>query len=67
MAASPTYESVEGIVAGVELLVIFDVNLDAGASKAEGGDNIVSFDLKLPNGIILTQPGNLFDITEATL
>ena len=67
MAASPTYESVEGIVAGVELLAIFDVNLDAGASKADGGDGVVNFDLKLPNGKTLTQPGNLFGITESTL
>lgn len=34
--ASPIYESVEGIVAGVELLSDFDLNLDAGASGAEG-------------------------------
>ena len=66
-SASPTYESVEGIVAGVEMLAIYDVNLDAGASKADGGDGIVSFDLKLPNGKTLTQPGNLFGITESTL
>jgi Imelysin len=67
IAASPTYESVEGIVAGVEMLAIYDVNLDAGASKADGGDGIVSFDLKLPNGQLLEKPGNLFGITESTL
>ena len=67
IAASPSYESVEGIVAGVELLAIFDVDLDAGASKADGGDGIVSFDLKLPNGRLLEKPGNLFGITESTL
>ena len=65
--ASPTYESVEGIVAGVEMLAVYDVNLDAGASKADGGDGVVTFDLKLPNGRVLTQPGNLFGVTEATL
>lgn len=66
-SASPTYESVEGIVAGVEMLSVFDVNLDAGASQADGGDGIVSFDLKLPNGQLLEKPGNLFGITESTL
>ncbi len=65
--ASPVYESVEGIVAGVEMLSIFDVNLDAGASKAEGGESIVTFDLKLPNGKILEKPGNLFGVTEGAL
>ena len=66
-SASPTYESVEGIVAGVEMLSIFDVNLDAGVSKSVGGDGIVSFDLKLPNGKLLEKPGNLFGVTESTL
>ena len=44
--ASPIYESIEGIVAGVEMLASFDVNLDAGTSKSEGGDGMVEFDLK---------------------
>jgi hypothetical protein len=65
--ASPVYESVEGIVAGVEMLSIFDVNLDAGASKTEGGESIVTFDLKLPNGKTLEKPGNLFGVTEGAL
>jgi Imelysin len=65
--ASPVYESVEGIVAGVEMLSIFDVNLDAGMSKTEGGESIVTFDLKLPNGKILEKPGNLFGVTEGAL
>ncbi len=65
--ASPVYESVEGIVAGVEMLSIFDVNLDAGMSKTEGGDSIVTFDLKLPNGKTLEKPGNLFGVTEGAL
>ena len=66
-SASPTYESVEGIVAGVEMLSLYDVNLDAGASKSVGGDGIVTFDLKLPNGQTLEKPGNLFGVTESTL
>jgi hypothetical protein len=65
--ASPVYESVEGIVSGVELMQIFDTNLDAGASKSEGGDGMVTFDLKLPNGKLLEKPGNLFGVNEGTL
>ena len=65
--ASPIYESVEGIVAGVEMLAEFDTNLDAGSSKAEGGDAIVTFDLKLPNGKTLEKPGNAFGVNEGAL
>jgi hypothetical protein len=65
--ASPLYEQMEGIVAGTPRLAQFDVDMDAGSSKADGGDNIVSFDLKLPDGRVLEQPGNLFGVTESTL
>lgn len=65
--ASPIYESIEGIVAGVEMLASFDVNLDAGSSKAEGGDTIVEFDLRLANGKILEKPGNAFGVNEGAL
>jgi hypothetical protein len=67
MAASPGYERVEGIVAGVPSLAEFDLILDAGSSGAEGGDSVVPFDLKLPNGQVLAKPGNLFGVTESTL
>ncbi|HTP09342.1 MAG TPA: imelysin family protein [Anaerolineae bacterium] len=67
IAASPNYEQMEGIVAGVEMLSIFDTNLDAGVSGADGGDNVVTFDLKLPDGRVLPKPGNLFGVTESTL
>jgi hypothetical protein len=65
--ASPLYEQMEGIVAGTPSLAQFDVDMDAGASKADGGDNVVSFDLKLPDGRVLEKPGNLFGVTESTL
>lgn len=65
--ASPTYEQMEGIVAGVPSLAQFDVNLDAGASKAEGGDGVVDFDITLPDGRVLEKPGNLFGVNESTL
>ncbi len=65
--ASPIYESVEGIVAGVPMLSSFDLNLDAGSSAKDGGDTVVEFDLKLGNGQVLVKPGNAFGVAEATL
>lgn len=65
--ASPAYEAIEGIVAGVEALSEFDVILDAGTSAADGGEDVVPFDLKLPNGKTLAKPGNLFGVNEGTL
>jgi hypothetical protein len=65
--ASPIYESIEGIVAGVESLADFDLNLDAGASASEGGDAVVTFDLRLANGKVLAKPGNAFGVSEGSL
>lgn len=65
--ASPAYENIEGIVAGVEQLSEFDVILDAGTSAADSPEDAVPFDLKLPNGKILSRPGNLFGVNEGTL
>jgi hypothetical protein len=67
MAASPLYEQMEGVVAGVPSLRRFDVILDSGASAADGGSNVVPFDLTLPDGRVLKKPGNLFGVTESTL
>lgn len=68
--ASRSYEGVEGIVAGVEALVQFDVELDGGVSEEEGGvdgEGVVSFDLVLPDGRVFGKPGPLFSVTEAAL
>lgn len=65
--ASPRYEEVEGIVAGVESLSEFDLILDAGVSGAEGGEDVVPFDLRLPDGRTLARPGNLFGVNEGAL
>ncbi|GGL00066.1 imelysin family protein [Deinococcus radiotolerans] len=62
--ASPAYENIEGIVAGVPTLASFDLNLDAGTSS---GEDAVTFDLTLPGGKVLKKPGNLFGVTEGTL
>jgi hypothetical protein len=67
MAASPLYEQMEGIVAGVPSLAEYDVILDAGASGAEDPESAVPFDLTLPDGRVLPKPGNLFGVTESTL
>jgi hypothetical protein len=65
--ASPAYEQMEGIVAGVPSLAEFDVILDAGASGAEDPEGAVPFDLTLPDGRVLPKPGNLFGVTESAL
>jgi hypothetical protein len=67
IAASPRYEQIEGIVGGVPSLAEYDVILDAGSSASAGGDNVVPFDLTLPDGRVLPKPGNLFGVTESAL
>jgi len=67
LAANPQYEQMEGVVAGVPSLSQFDVILDAGVSGADGSEDAVPFDLTLPDGRVLPRPGNLFEVTEATL
>ena len=64
---NPYYERVEGIVAGTPSLAEFDVILDAGSSAAEDPESAVPFDLTLPDGKVLKQPGNLFNLTEGAL
>lgn len=67
VAASPSYEQIEGLVAGVPSLAEYDVILDAGAAGSEDPENAVPFDLTLPDGQVLPKPGNLFGVTESTL
>ncbi len=67
LAASPSYEQIEGIVAGVPSLAEYDVILDAGAAGSEDPEGAVPFDLTLPDGRVLPKPGNLFGVTESTL
>lgn len=66
IVASPLYEQIEGIVAGVPVLSEYDVILDAGSS-GEDPENAVPFDLTLPDGRVLPRPGNLFGVLETTL
>lgn len=67
IAANPQYEQMEGVVAGVPSLSQYDNILDAGTPGSDGGDDAVPFDLTLPDGRVLPKPGNLFEVTEATL
>jgi hypothetical protein len=64
--ANPSYEEMEGIVAGVPRLAQYDVDIDAG-SDASDPENAVSYSLELPDGETLQQPGNLFFVTETAL
>ena len=64
---NPYYERVEGVVAGTPSLSEYDVILDAGSSAAEDPESAVPFDLTLPDGTVLKQPGNLFNLTEGAL
>jgi hypothetical protein len=54
------YETVEGIVAGVEKLAQFDVDMDAGVPASEGPDDVAQITLKLPNGETVDRQGALF-------
>jgi hypothetical protein len=64
--ATPQYEGMEGVVAGVAELAEFDVIIDAG-SDASDPESAVPFDVKLPGGKVLEQPGNFFFLTETSL
>ena len=64
--ANPAYEEMEGIVAGVASLADYDVIIDAGSSGEEP-ESAVPFDLKLPNGKTLKQPGKFMFLTETAL
>jgi hypothetical protein len=64
---NPYYERMEGIVAGTPSLAEYDVILDAGSSAAEDPSSAVPFDLTLPDGRELPQPGNLYNLTEGAL
>ena len=64
--ANPRYEEMEGVVAGVPELSEFDVIIDAGADGSDP-ENAVPFDVELPGGEVLEQPGNFFFLTETSL
>jgi hypothetical protein len=63
--ANPSYEEMEGVVAGVPSLAEYDVILDAGADASDP-ENAVPFDLKTPEGRTFKQPGNFNYLIETT-
>jgi hypothetical protein len=67
VAANPSYEEMEGIVAGVPSLSKYDVSIDAGASAKDDPENAVEFDVKVDDERTLEQPGNYFLLAESTL
>ncbi len=64
--ANPAYEEMEGIVAGIPRTAQYDTDIDAG-SDASDPESAVSFNLTLPNGKVMKQPGNLFYLIETSL
>ncbi|MGA7436110.1 MAG: imelysin family protein [Solirubrobacterales bacterium] len=66
VAANPNYEEMEGIVAGIPRTAQYDTDLDAG-SDASDPASAVSFNLTLPDGEVMKQPGNLFFLLETSL
>ncbi len=54
------YETVEGIVAGVERLADYDIYLDAGVPASEGPEDVAQVTLALVNGETIDKQGALF-------
>ena len=63
--ANPSYEEMEGVVAGVPSLAEYDVIIDAGGDASEP-DSAVPFDIKTPAGRTFKQPGNFNYLIETT-
>jgi Imelysin len=55
--ANPSYEEMEGVVAGVPQLAHYDVIIDAGGDASDP-ENAVPFDIETPDGRTFEQPGN---------
>jgi hypothetical protein len=55
--ANPSYEEMEGVVAGVPSLAEFDVIIDAGSDGSDP-ESAVPFDIQTPAGRTFKQPGN---------
>ena len=63
--ANPSYEEMEGVVAGVPSLADYDVIIDAGGDASDP-ENAVPFDLKTPDGRTFKQPGNFNYLIETS-
>jgi hypothetical protein len=54
------YETVEGIIGGVDSFTHFDRDLDAGVPKAEGAENVAEVTLTLRDGRKIDRQGAVF-------
>jgi hypothetical protein len=64
-AANPSYEEMEGVVAGVPELADYDVIIDAGGDASDP-ENAVPFDIETPDGRTFEQPGNFNYLIETS-
>jgi uncharacterized protein (UPF0335 family) len=64
--ANPSYERMEGVVAGVPELADYDVIIDAGGDASDPA-SAVPFSLKTPDGRTFKQPGNYNFLVETSL
>lgn len=64
--ANPSYEEMEGVVAGVPELADYDVIIDAGGDVSDP-ENAVPFSIKTPAGKTFRQPGNFFALVETSV
>lgn len=64
--ANPSYEEMEGVVAGVPELADYDVIIDAGGDSSDP-ENAVPFDIRTPAGKTYRQPGNFFALVETSV
>jgi hypothetical protein len=66
LAANPSYERMEGVVAGVPELADYDVIIDAGGDASDP-ENAVPFSLTTAAGRTFRQPGNFFFLVETSV
>lgn len=64
--ANPSYEEMEGVVAGVPELADFDVIIDAGGDAGDP-ENAVPFSIETPAGRSFRQPGNFNFLIETAV
>lgn len=64
--ANPSYEEMEGVVAGVPELADYDVIIDAGGDASDP-ENAVPFSIRTPAGKTFRQPGNFFALVETSV
>jgi hypothetical protein len=65
-AANPSYEEMEGVVAGVPELADYDVIIDAGGDASDP-ENAVPFSIETPAGKTYKQPGNFNFLVETAV